>query len=202
MKKVIFLALALMLVMAGSAFAGIADTDHDLSSGSAGAYATASITQICKVCHVPHNAGTIAPLWSHENSVATAYTTYDTATMNVAQPTAISSVSLACLGCHDGQVALENFAGTTTGTTVLTTAANLGTDLSDDHPISISYDDCADCEMIALATAQADTGIQLFGATTDTVECASCHKVHDNTLTPFLRSTVDGSALCLKCHNK
>lgn len=34
------------------------------------------------------------------------------------------------------------------------------------------------------------------------VECASCHSVHDNTYAPFLRISNDGSALCLGCHDK
>jgi len=34
------------------------------------------------------------------------------------------------------------------------------------------------------------------------LECGSCHAVHDSTNSPFLRFTMNGSALCLGCHNK
>lgn len=34
------------------------------------------------------------------------------------------------------------------------------------------------------------------------LECGSCHAVHDSTNSPFLRYTMEGSKLCLGCHNK
>ncbi len=34
------------------------------------------------------------------------------------------------------------------------------------------------------------------------LECGSCHAVHDYKFVPFLRTTLGGSALCLGCHNK
>lgn len=34
------------------------------------------------------------------------------------------------------------------------------------------------------------------------LECGSCHAVHDQTISPFLRYGMDGSELCLGCHNK
>jgi len=39
-------------------------------------------------------------------------------------------------------------------------------------------------------------------ATSRSLECGSCHAVHDTANSPFLRYTMDGSALCLGCHNK
>jgi predicted CXXCH cytochrome family protein len=39
-------------------------------------------------------------------------------------------------------------------------------------------------------------------AATNTLECSSCHSVHDNTNSPFLRDTMLNSTLCLGCHNK
>lgn len=40
------------------------------------------------------------------------------------------------------------------------------------------------------------------GAGGRALECGSCHAVHDSTNSPFLRYTMDGSKLCLGCHNK
>jgi predicted CXXCH cytochrome family protein len=34
------------------------------------------------------------------------------------------------------------------------------------------------------------------------LECGSCHAVHDSGYSPFLRATMDKSDLCLGCHNK
>ncbi len=39
-------------------------------------------------------------------------------------------------------------------------------------------------------------------ATTRSLECGSCHAVHDSQYSPFLRATMNQSALCLGCHNK
>jgi predicted CXXCH cytochrome family protein len=38
--------------------------------------------------------------------------------------------------------------------------------------------------------------------TNRSLECGSCHAVHDSTNSPFLRDTIAGSKLCLGCHNK
>lgn len=38
--------------------------------------------------------------------------------------------------------------------------------------------------------------------TSRSLECGSCHAVHDSQYSPFLRYTMAKSALCLGCHNK
>jgi predicted CXXCH cytochrome family protein len=170
---------------------GITGTKHDLSAKGWGS------DQICIFCHTPHNAGSSSsgPLWNHADTTAT-FTLYSNATLNatVAQPGAQSK---ACLSCHDGTIAIDSFGGAT-GTHNMTGDALVGTDLSNDHPISFTYD-------AALATADGGlktppiTGIPLFGGK---MECATCHDVHDNANAPFLRASNAGSALCLKCHTK
>ena len=46
------------------------------------------------------------------------------------------------------------------------------------------------------------TGVKLFGASNDQVECASCHDPHGSG-TNFLRVAQDAnSALCVTCHVK
>lgn len=37
---------------------------------------------------------------------------------------------------------------------------------------------------------------------TRSLECGSCHAVHDSQYSPFLRVTLAGSVICLGCHNK
>jgi predicted CXXCH cytochrome family protein len=177
-------------------WATIVGTAHDLSGAG---YNT---DQVCVFCHTPHNAKAtqLAPLWNHGSTAAT-FTLYSSASLN-AVPGQPANNSKACLSCHDGTVAVDTY-GSQTGTALITGGALLGTNLSDDHPISFTYD-------AALATADGGlvtptsaslvvTGIPLYAGM---VQCASCHDVHDNADAPFLRNTNAASALCLKCHVK
>jgi predicted CXXCH cytochrome family protein len=123
-------------------------------------------------------------------------------------------VSLACLSCHDGVTgfdALVNKPGSGAGTTPTFTfnpmpagVTKLGTDLTNDHPISFTYNAALATADGGLVTPASDslvvTGIPLYS---EKMECASCHNVHNNTTAqPFLRVANAGSGLCLKCHVK
>ena len=201
MKKLIvgILGAGALMVLPSVARAGIAGTAHDLSGANYGT------DQICIFCHTPHNAKSpqLAPLWNHASTVAT-YTLYQSTTLN-AVPGQPAGTSKACLSCHDGTVAVDSY-GSTTGTDLITGDANVGTDLRNDHPISFPYN-------AALVTADGgglntpDSAswvdvaktVPLYAAS---LECASCHNVHSDANSPFLRVANTGSALCLKCHNK
>ncbi len=203
----LFFTLIALFAFANFSFGQIANSGHDFSGN------TWANNEICIVCHTPHNgtATANAPLWNRELSSVGSYTLYSSPTFDAAasvvDPVGASiSNSRLCLSCHDGTVALENFGGTTTGTTVVTGSANIGTDISNDHPISFTYD-------AALATTDGGlydptTRPALSGTISSTMlfagqlECASCHDVHDNTNGSFLRMSNSGSALCLTCHNK
>lgn len=209
---VVVLAMVVGPVWAGS----ITGSAHDFSgSGWSGG-------RICIACHTPHNADTtvsVAPLWNHEIT-ASNFTMYSSPSLDGTITGQPDGVSRLCLSCHDGTVAVDSFGGST-GTTFISGGKNLGTDLSDDHPISITFD-------TALATL--DGGLHDPAATTvtigaggsktrtgtiaevmlsaGTVQCSSCHDVH-NTFTvpgsvgkPLLKVSKQGSALCLTCHNK
>jgi len=196
-------------VMSGSAWAatGIAGSAHDFSAN------TWSGGRICVVCHTPHNApSSLVPLWNHATTATTSFTLYSSDTFDgastIGQPTGVSK---ACLSCHDGTVAIDSFGGTTGSTTLAPTDEhNLGTDLSNDHPISFTY---------SATLASTDGGLydpttQTSGITTsgtiendmlvsDKVECSSCHDVHNSTgLDDLLVKSNAASALCLTCHNK
>lgn len=116
-----------------------------------------------------------------------------------------AGVSLACLSCHDGTVAADqllNFpSGVNAGQGIFSLGNSLGTDLSNDHPISLTYNAAQDVDFVAPVNSQVN-GLQLFGAGGDQVECGTCYSVHDNTNEPFLRMSNAGSALCLACHVK
>lgn len=173
--------------------------------------------QICIACHAPHNTAVIAdaPLWNHASSVAT-YTVYantsGTLQATVGQP---GSTSKLCLSCHDGTVAVNSFGGTT-GTTLLTGGKNVGTVLTNDHPIGFTYDAAlvtADGALAPITTALTiGSGTKTKAGTIASnllyggkMECASCHDVH-NTFTAatgkMAKVSMASSALCTTCHIK
>lgn len=81
----------------------------------------------------------------------------------------------------------------------------LGTDLSDDHPVSMPYPAGQGSDFVDPPDPAAGWGgssrndVKLFAGF---VECSSCHEVHDNGPGHFLRKSNAGSALCLTCHMK
>lgn len=194
-----------VLVLASFTFGqGITGTLHDFSGeGWSGG-------QICLPCHTPHNSDLTvpeAPLWNHEVTAAS-FTPYTSPTLTATDVVQPSGSSKLCLSCHDGTVALDNFGGTTTGTSFISTGL-VGTNLSDDHPISFTYD-------AALATADGGlynptTALSGLGGTITVdllrggeMECSSCHDVHNSypANPSLLVITNAGSLLCLTCHDK
>lgn len=214
MKNYSILLYIIALCFLGTSFSayatGITGTKHDFSGQS---WTTNS--EICIVCHTPHNAKTTvtdAPLWNHQVTSAT-YTLYSSPTLNatMAQPTSSSKL---CLSCHDGTVALENFGNVTTGTQTMSSSSLyfLGTNLSNDHPISFDYSSTLatndgglkDPSTATVTLGTSNTGTiaakMLFNGK---LECASCHDVHNkyNTTNLLVKSNTN-SALCLACHTK
>ncbi len=204
MKRIIGLILLSMLFIGNIVAQNITGSAHDFSSA---AWNTSG--QICIVCHTTHNADVSisdAPLWNHEMTAAT-FTVYSSSTLDatVGQPDASSKL---CLSCHDGTVATDNFGGETAGTNFISGAALVGSDLSNDHPISFTYD----------ATLASNDGGLYDPTTTNSglggtiaedmlignkLQCASCHDVHNSSgNSKLLLVDNSGSALCLTCHNK
>jgi len=193
MKKMIILFTALAMIAGFStiSLAGIQGEMHDLSDNGLGS------SEICVFCHVPHNPVDElngGPLWNHTVTTQT-FTLYDAST------TTASGISALCLSCHDGTTFVDAFGGNVGATTITTinAAADIGLDLTDDHPVMMAYPtDWATTgdfnDPGALSSGQVFSG---------NVECASCHDPHDqSTYGKFLRADNAGSALCLDCHNK
>jgi predicted CXXCH cytochrome family protein len=227
-------------------------------NGGAGWNFNDATTEICVFCHTPHGADSSAavPLWNRTLSTAS-YNTYaslGTSTLDSASTT-VGSVSLACLSCHDGTQAMNTVinspgSGTTgdvgsgSGTgphgwvefqamsEVSGEMIYIGTDLRNDHPISIQYAgavnghgandpdfNAANSTTVASGTTvwYIDTGtagkqktdLPLYNRVGGSlngqalVECATCHDPHTQTTT-FLRNPAgnNGSATCLSCHTK
>lgn len=152
-----------LLSVSLGANAGISGSKHDLtSSGTGGNKVTDGSPEICVFCHTPHGSDSAAPLWNKTLSGA-GYTQYSSSTMD---GTVVSGgISLACLSCHDGSQAMDTMinapgsglapvnaasSGLGRGYNLLTWSSNgdgkmvagvfnLGTDLTNDHPIQIPY---------------------------------------------------------------
>jgi predicted CXXCH cytochrome family protein len=94
--------------------------------------------------------------------------------------------------------------------------ASGGTGLTSDHPINFTYDSTLTAQVAnlvlptAIGSATYTTGVVSGGVTlplftykggmANTMQCSTCHEVHDPTNAPFLRMANTGSALCLACH--
>jgi len=205
------------LIAAAQGTGNVAASKHNLSISSPGPVSATVESQVCVFCHTPHGA-TIAPgapLWNRQLSTQT-YTPYTSSSLDAEtiagqldQPAGSSKL---CLSCHDGSLAIGTVnvsggqqdvsidmtgvaaggeipagAGTQTGFT-----RNLGIDLTNDHPISLTYDTTltnADGELRDPATS-AEIGLRVPGvrpqfpleatgpANEQQLQCASCHDPH------------------------
>jgi predicted CXXCH cytochrome family protein len=191
------LAPVLLALFAPVAGGDIVGSEHDFSGEGW------SEEEICKVCHTPHeaNLAAAAPLWNHDVTSAT-FTLY-TSDFLVETPEPPRGVTLMCLSCHDGTIAVDSFGGAS-GTHFVTGTGQVGTDLSDDHPVSIKWThqtDVGNCGNCHFAHGQIySSELPFFEGY---VECATCHDVHDGSgHRSMLRLSPDGSELCLYCHHK
>ena len=203
MKRAIVMSFCVVLVT-GVASAQITGSKHDFSSE------TWSNGTICLPCHTTHDGETafVAPLWNHEVTVAS-FDMYTSDTLDGVVDAQPADVSKACLSCHDGTVALENFGGNTSGNTYIDGGALVGTDLSNDHPISVTYSAGTgagqDPELNPTSGTYADGTIAdyLFA---NKVECATCHDVHNGGAVgsnpSLLVEDPAGSVMCIRCHAK
>jgi len=229
MKKL--LAVIGMLLFSPTLFGGsVIGSRHDLSTAS-----TSQVCEFCHTPHSANTNSTIpgAPLWNRAETTQT-FALYGSPTMNVAvsQPGGITRL---CMSCHDGVSATAVVHGNVVNTkhdlvkppghpepdtssvpncerchtdfyTGKRRTLVLGTDLSNDHPVSMPYPTAAQDPAFKTpadaargwgGTSQND--VKLYGGW---VECGSCHNVHNPDTKPFLRKTNAGSRLCLTCHNK
>ena len=248
-------AVAVLLLCVGTSagaatISDVSNTRHNLSASGPGPVKATSESQICVFCHTPHAASAIpgAPLWNRQLSGAT-YTPYTSSSINADDIAATpGGSSKLCLSCHDGTLALgmvnvangqANVTIELEGTDAGTMPAGphgassgftrrLGVDLTNDHPISFTYNDVlanADGELRAPSTSphigNRSPGVRpAVPLENDKLECVSCHDPHirDTDLAvnaKFLRllrlqgapptggSFIENSdILCLACHDK
>ncbi len=178
-------------------------TAHDISSIGGG----------CKSCHVPHQASAKGEvlLWAQSFPTTASFGVYNTPTMNSTPvdvggnysaanlPSGAKLYTVLCLSCHDGLTTPSIISATDAHAIANPTNSD---GLKNDHPVNMVYNPTADAGLEPLATVQASKATLYSDGTNQTVQCASCHNVHDNTLTPFLRvaNTNTKAGLCTTCH--
>jgi predicted CXXCH cytochrome family protein len=232
MKKVLSaLTAAAVLTVATGAMAGVVGSKHDLSATGPQTVYRTNTQQVCVFCHTPHNSKETRALWNRNNPAASNFKLYTSGVWAEQDSWFVSgnktvlasdSPSLMCLSCHDGSslTTVKNkpkdvASLTISSDTLGNNPSNLSTDLTNDHPINIKYDlyqagTRYDSTNPATATLRASvggfvsngTGISLPLAKQVSVECNTCHNVHDPSFVPFLRGTMANSALCTTCHLK
>ena len=203
MKNALFV-LIVLIAAAVAAQASIVGSAHDFSKKGWGS------NEICIFCHGSHggmsggsgsspgggggaspkggsgsNGVPGMPAWNHQMSTAT-YTLYRSSSLK-GMPEQPRGPSKLCLSCHDGTVAVDSYNGRN-GTNFITGRANLGTDLSGNHPISIRWNQQPNKE-----------GLPAYDGY---LECNTCHDPHNGSpqYPKMLRAQLAGSVLCLSCH--
>ena len=189
----------------------------------------------CVYCHLPPEKEGIdsaesggIPGWNRFIPATTTYDLYDSRTIDNKVRTP-SPVSLLCLSCHDGTMAVDmtvfkpdTFKSSEDAALHLRingadslmncgkchngTAAHeieikhLGTDLQNDHPISMTYAGLTHRDPDYRPPDSPygfDNGVKLYDGK---VECATCHNVHNPDVNLLLRT--DADRLCETCHIK
>lgn len=150
---------AALILLSSVASAQIVGSKHDLGAD------TTNTTEVCVFCHTPHGANTSAqaPLWN-KTLPSNTYQRYTVTSTLDGDNAPVGSVSMACLSCHDGTAAVDavlnapgagmnsgqidaaifganmsEYLTNTIGAGTYTPVPVLGTDLRDDHPVSIQY---------------------------------------------------------------
>lgn len=143
----------------------------------------------------------------------------------------IKGVSLLCMSCHDGVTAMSAYSQSnnsgktgstlngqdaTNPTNALSTslASSFEGDMNNHHPMGFKYnavqavdEEIADSGTIMVKTTQVDIQGLLYGTGQDgTMECVTCHDVHNTANEPgaerFLWRSDNNSNFCLTCHLK
>jgi len=181
----------------------VAATAHNLSLSGPGKMRAASESQVCVFCHSTHKAMGMRPMWNRKAS-PTSYKIYDSSTLD-AKPGQPTGVSKLCLSCHDGTIALGSVLSHSDkirisgGDYIPSGLTNLGTDLSDDHPVSFFYTGgvaASDRQLLDPSALPDEITLDETGQ----LQCTACHDPHRNRYGDFLVLPPENGMLCTACH--
>ncbi len=193
----------LVLILTPPSYATILKTKHNLSVKGPGTLKSQEEQLVCIFCHTPHSAKPKRALWNQKLPSVT-YKIYTSSTLDatMGQPTGSSKL---CLSCHDGTIAPGSFQRNRRGSRVkaiskITGRLSLGTDLSDDHPVSFVYDSALAAKDEQLVDPKILRGKIRLDENSE-LQCTTCHDAHNDGFGKFLVVDNRQSALCTACHN-
>jgi predicted CXXCH cytochrome family protein len=217
--KIIFLLLISKIILNAT----IVGSKHDLSNTNYYGPYSGTNTEVCVFCHTPHSSSTEidGPLWNRRITDSSVFTLYNGANEVPNSP------SLVCLSCHDGVSAngeMSAVNGTDMHNVINSPGSGhesnpvtpncyachfsgdiypgvewtIGPNLTDDHPVSISYGSAKDKDPVGFQVNPLN-GLKLYNGN---VECSSCHDPHSVEFPAFLRMSNLDSELCKSCHIK
>ncbi|MCP5052403.1 MAG: hypothetical protein GY940_34870 [bacterium] len=204
MKRSLAVISGIILVTALMLVAGIKNTRHNLSSGGIGDIKSGETSLVCIFCHTSHLGNAVAPLWNRQNG-APVYTLYDSTTLR-SIPGQPDGPSKLCLSCHDGTIALGKvmnpnkefgMSNSSLGRIPPGRRSNLGSDLSDDHPISFAAASAVNASPELNHPPVGDPVRYDFNGK---VQCTSCHDPHKDIYGDFLVKNNQGASICKTCH--
>jgi predicted CXXCH cytochrome family protein len=204
----IFVCIFILVLLKMDTFGGsIFDTKHNLSVTGPGPIKAVTEDEVCIFCHTPHKKGMGIPYRWNRSETTVSYIPYGSSTLyaTVGQPTGASKL---CLSCHDGTIALGALISEPTeiqfvgGIRFMPEGpTKLGTDLSDDHPVSFVYD-----SLLAISNGElADPSTlppQIKLDKDKQLQCTACHDPHNDINGKFLVMLNINSDLCTACHQK
>lgn len=204
----------LLLAAPSLSGAGVGSTKHNFGSLSLADVKTSETTEICVFCHTPHHANPEGALWNKEVPGGN-YNVYQSTTIvaTIGQPTGSSKL---CLACHDGTIAIGSMlnlpgkgmggtlavtgVGITSGKITSASAGYIGSDLSDDHPISFDYSLSYPSNTEIKDDTTFPSGVKLDK--NKELQCTACHDAHGNGYPKFMVASLENGTLCAACHDK
>ncbi len=191
---------ALALTFSQTGAAQIKGTAHDFSGASWN-----STGDACIACHPGENTDSNPDGEFAVGGPSPGYVMYSSSQLdaNVGPPEGASKM---CLSCHDGSVAGSIFQADS-GTNGMSITASIGADLSNDHPISFTYDSALaskDGSLRDPSIAKSGLGDTISSdlLSDGKMQCTSCHDPHSNRYGKFLVMNNEGDVLCITCHAK
>ena len=205
-----------------------ADNSNSVAQNASGGGGT---SEICIFCHTPHlaNDWLEIPLWNKGAQFTGNYSTYGTTVGGTSADTVPNCSTLACLSCHDGVNTFDTIVnypgksgtvrtdmgwlftedGNTMSDYMTSGRLNLGTDLRNDHPVSITYtEDRASLRPVSTqitsismhndVLTQVSTTTSTSATTTSNLWAVGGFLDGSATISQLLRS---GKVECVSCHD-